>query len=134
MSKSTKNFNFVLWGFLATLVGTIATVFTVPEFRCSTGLLADTCTPLLKEVELITQTEVGEALAGVKVQVIAKGAPETQYSDTNGYVKAKISSKGDVRVNLSISGYPTQDFNINVTVPGVSEEMRIGGKKIAKVG
>jgi hypothetical protein len=117
MSKSTKNFNFTFWGIIVSsfgVFGAIATVFTVPEFRCSIGLLADTCTPLLKEVELITQTETGEALAGVKVQFIAKGAPETQHSDDNGYVKAKISSKGDVRVNLSISGYPTQDFNINL--------------------
>jgi CarboxypepD_reg-like domain len=114
MSQKTRKFNFTLWGFIVALVGSVATVLTVPEFRCSIGLLADTCAVSQKEVDLITQSETGEALAGVKVQVIARGAPENQYTDSNGYAKVNISNKGDVRVNLSKSGYPTQDFNINL--------------------
>ncbi|WP_404790497.1 LCCL domain-containing protein [Altericista sp. CCNU0014] len=114
MSQFNKNFNYVKWGFILASVGTIATVLTVPEFRCGIGLLSDTCSILQKEVELITQTETGEALAGVKLQVISKGAPENQYTDSNGYVKVSIASRGDVRVNLSKSGYPTQDFFVNL--------------------
>jgi CarboxypepD_reg-like domain len=114
MIQKNKKFNFTLWGFILALVGSVATVLTVPEFRCSMGLLADTCAVSQKEVDLITQSETGEALAGVKVQVSAKGPPENQYTDSNGYAKVNISNKGDVRVNLSKSGYPTQDFNINL--------------------
>jgi hypothetical protein len=114
MSQTNKKFNYVRWGFLATLIGAIAAVLMIPEFRCSMGLLSDICDVPQKEVDLITQTETGEALAGVKIQVIAKGAPENQYSDSNGYSKVKISSEGDVHVNLSKPGYPSQDFNINL--------------------
>jgi hypothetical protein len=103
----------ILTLFVIPLAGVIATIF-FPEIRCSIGLFADTCTASQQQVELITQSDTGEALAGVKVQVIAKGAPENQYTDSNGYAKVQISSKGDVRVNLSISGYPVQDFNINL--------------------
>jgi hypothetical protein len=115
MSQVNKKFNYVRWGSLSlALVGTIATVLTVPEVRCRIGLLSDTCFETQKEVELITQTETGEALPGVKLQVFSKGAPETQYTDSNGYVKVNIASRGDVRVNLSKSDYPSQDFFINL--------------------
>jgi hypothetical protein len=114
MSQVNKKFNYVKWGFIVALFGAIATALTVPEFRCSMGLLSDTCSMPQKEVELITQSETGEALSGVKLQVISKGAPENQYTDGNGYVKVNIASKGDVRVNLSKSGYPVQDFLINL--------------------
>jgi hypothetical protein len=67
-----------------------------------------------KEIEFVTQSETGEALSGVKVQVIGRGAPENQVTDTNGYAKLNIASRGEVRVNLSKSGYPIQDFNINL--------------------
>ncbi len=114
MSQVNKKFNYVKWSFIVALVGAIATVLTVPEFRCSLGLFSDTCSIPQKEVELITRAETGEALAGVKLQVISKGAPESQYTDGNGYAKVSIASKGDVRVNLSKSGYPVQDFLINL--------------------
>lgn len=69
-----------------------------------------------KDVELNVQTQTGESLAGVKMQFIAaKGAPEIQYTDSNGYAKVQIPSQGDVRVTLSKEGYPTQDFTINLT-------------------
>ncbi len=114
MSQIKKKFNYVAWGLILTFIASIATLLTVPEVRCGIGLQSDTCSTQQKEVELITQTETGEALAGVKVQVIAKGAPENQYSDSNGFSKVKISSEGDVHINLSKPGYPSQDFNINL--------------------
>jgi hypothetical protein len=82
--------------------------------RCRIGLLSDTCAISQKEVELITQSETGEPLAGVKIQVIGQGAPETDITDSNGYFRVKIASKGDVRVSLSKPEYPTQDFTINL--------------------
>jgi hypothetical protein len=98
------------------VLAAIGTFLTVPEFRCSIGLLADTCPRALKEVELITQTELGEALPGVKVQVVGRGAPEVHYTDTNGYLKVNMASKGDVRVNLSVVGYPVQDIHLNLAI------------------
>jgi hypothetical protein len=109
-----NQFNYVKWGFVVALVGSAGTVLTVPEIRCSIGLLSETCAASQKEIEMIAQTETGEALPGVKVQVIAKGAPENQLTDTNGYAKVRIASQGDVRISLTKSGYPTQDFNINL--------------------
>jgi hypothetical protein len=56
MSTGTKTFNYVKWGFIVALVGSVATVLTVPEVRCRIGLLSDTCAISQKEVELITQS------------------------------------------------------------------------------
>jgi hypothetical protein len=114
MSQVKKEFNYVKWGFIVATIGTIGTVLAVPEIRKVIGFGGDTSAPLQKEIDLITQTETGEALAGVKVQFIAKGAPENQYTDSNGYAKVKIASVGDVRINLTKTGYPVQDFNINL--------------------
>ncbi len=114
MSQQKNRFNIAIWGFIVTLIGVIATALTVPEFRSFVGLSSDNRTTDRKEVSLITQTESGEPLAGVKVQVVAEGAPEIVYSDSNGYAKANVSNKGDVRVNLSKLGYPVQSFIINL--------------------
>jgi hypothetical protein len=130
MGQINKKFNYVKWGFIVTLVGSVGTALTVPEVRCSIGLLADTCSIPQKEVELIIQSETGEALTGVKLQVIARGAPENQYTDSNGYVKVNIASRGDVRVNLSHSGYPVQDFYINL----VNDQKTVRIIRLAKSG
>jgi hypothetical protein len=87
MSQAKKGFDYLKWGFIVTTIGSIGTVLAVPEIRKIIGFGGDISAPLQKEVELITQTETGEALAGVKVQFIAKGAPENQYTDSNGYAK-----------------------------------------------
>jgi uncharacterized protein YjbI with pentapeptide repeats len=118
MSQNTKNqnrkkFNFTKWGFVLAIVGTVATVATVPEIRRLTGLQSAGVVQK-QEVELITQTEQGEVLPGVKVRVSSKGAPEFKSTDNNGYAKVQIPSKGDVAVNLSKAGYPTQNFTINL--------------------
>jgi hypothetical protein len=114
MNQPKKKFNYVKWGFILAFVGSISTVLTVPEFRCSVGLLSDTCSKQQKEIELIIQSETGESLPDVKVKVIASGPPETQYTDSNGYVNVNVANKGDVRVDLSKSGYPSQNFVINL--------------------
>lgn len=58
--------------------------------------------------------ETGEALPGVTVRVVAKGAPEIQSTDNNGYAPVKIASKGTARVFLEKLGYPVQNFTINL--------------------
>ena len=110
---------------LAIIIGVISVGATVPEIRCRISWDSKVCGVTQKEVELITQTSIGESLAGVKIQFIAQGAPEVQYTDNNGYAKVRIPSKGDVRVNLSKSGYPSQNFNINLeTEPNISRIIR----------
>ncbi|WP_414517729.1 hypothetical protein [Nostoc sp. PCC 9305] len=114
---SAKKFNYVKWGFIATLVGSIGTVLTVPDIRCRIGLPSDNCVLPQQDVELITKTETGEALEGVKVEVIAKkGPPEPEFTDINGYAKIKILGQEDVLVTLSKLGYPTQSFKINLSI------------------
>ncbi|MGQ4646841.1 hypothetical protein [Lyngbya aestuarii] len=118
MSQSPKKFDYTKWSFVLgipiALVGVIATAVTVPEIRCNIGWISNGCVAPLQTVELVTQTETGESLAGVKIQFIAKGAPEIENTDNNGYAKVQIPSQGDVRVILSKAGYPTQDFTINL--------------------
>jgi hypothetical protein len=115
---ASKKINYTKWGFLlgtpVALIGALATVAAVPEIRCSIGLFSDFCIVPMQEVDLITQTETGASLPNVKIQFIAKGPPEIQYTDANGYAKVKIPSKGDVRVSLSATNYPVQDLTINL--------------------
>lgn len=117
-THNRKNFNFTKWGFIlgtpVAIAGAAATVLTVPEIRCRIGLKSESCVVQKQEVQLITQTEQGETLPRVTVRVISQGAPEVQSTDDNGYVQVKIPSKGDVIVNLSKAGYPTQNFKINL--------------------
>ncbi|MFM8300514.1 MAG: hypothetical protein ACKN9A_19585 [Microcystis aeruginosa] len=118
--QNPKKFNLAKWisivSAFAAIAGVIATLVTVPEFRCF--LLRLSC-PLEQviptEVELFTQTESGEFLGGVQITVIGSGGPpETTQTDNNGYAKVRIANKGEVKVNLSKSGYPVQNFTINL--------------------
>lgn len=121
MNKTPKGINYGKWsvilGILIALLGSIAAIVAVPDIGCRVGLHLPSCAVPLKEVELFTQAETGEFLAGVKIQFMAKGAPEFQYSDNNGYAKVQIPSRGDVRVNLNKAGYPVQEFIINLENP-----------------
>ena len=117
--KKTKTKWFLILTLMGTLIaagGVMATLITVPEFRCF--LLGWGCPPELPEfadVELNTRTESGELLGGVDVTVFgSSGAPETTQTDDNGYAKVTIATKGEVKVNLSKSGYPDQNFTINL--------------------
>lgn len=121
MSRNPKGINYGKWsvilGIPIALFGSIAAIVAVPDIGCRVGLNLPSCAVPLKEVELFTQAETGEFLAGVKIQFMAKGAPEFQYSDNNGYAKVQIPSRGDVRVNLNKAGYPVQEFSINLENP-----------------
>lgn len=117
-SQNKQKFNFTKWGFIlgtsVAVIGSVATLATVPELRCSIGLKSEVCVVPKQDVELYTQKQTGEFLGGVKVQFISQGAPEVKWTDNNGYVKVKIPSKGDVVINLSKDSYPTQTFSINL--------------------
>ena len=114
MAQSTGKTNYAKWSFLigipATIIAAAAAVFVVPNIGCKVGLSSDVCQTPQKEAELIILSETGEALPGVKIQFIAQGAPEINYTDDNGYAKVSVPSKGDIRVNLSKEGYPVQGF------------------------
>jgi hypothetical protein len=118
MSKAVRKVNFAKWSFILgtpiALIGAMATLVTVPEIGCKVGLALAACVVPMQDINLITQSETGEPLAGVKIQFIAKGAPEIQFTDNNGYAKVKLPSNGDVRVSLIKEGYPAQDFTLNV--------------------
>lgn len=117
MSNKKSQFGFIKWEFVVgtfiSIVGIIISV-SMPEVRCFIGLESEACASQLKTVELLFQTERGESLGGVRVQINSFGTPETLWSDDNGYVKVRIPSKGDVAINLSKEGYPTQNFTINL--------------------
>lgn len=117
MAQSTET-NYTKWSFLigipATIIAAIAAMYAIPNIGCKVGLSSDACQTPQKDAELITLSETGEALPGVKIQFITQGAPEVNYTDSNGYAKVNIPSEGDVRVNLSKEGYPVQDFYINL--------------------
>jgi hypothetical protein len=117
MSNVKSPFSSIKWEFVVAtsiaIIGIIVSI-SIPEVRCFVGFKAEACATQLKTVELLFQTEKGESLGGVRVQVNSSGASEIQWSDDNGYVKARIPSEGDVRINLSKEGYPTQNFTINL--------------------
>ncbi|MEG5039053.1 MULTISPECIES: hypothetical protein [unclassified Microcoleus] len=118
MTQKSPKINYTKWAFVLgtpiAFMGLIATVFTVPGFRDIIYPKSATSPEKTQEVELITQTELGEPLDGVRIQFIAVGAPPVKYTDSNGYAKVTISSKGDVSVNLTKAGYPPQNFTINL--------------------
>jgi len=117
MSKNSPKFSWPL--ILMTIIapgGVIATLVTVPEARCF--LLGWSCLPSSKDVKLVTQTEAGEFLPGVEITVIGSdGPPEKTQTDSNGYGQITIANKGNVSVTLSKSGYPVQNFIINLENP-----------------
>jgi hypothetical protein len=92
----------------------------------------DSVEPIAKQTKLFeftTETNSGVPLKDVIVTVNAFGAPEIAYSDDNGYVKVKIPSEGDVRINLEKEGYETQTITVNLnTQQSINRRYRL--KKI----
>lgn len=114
---NTEKFNYTKWGFLLSTSIALFTLIagvTVPEIRRLIGLESKTGVVQKQDVELITLTETGEPLGGVRIQVISQGAPEFTWTGDTGFAKVKIPSKGDVIVNLTKAGYPTQNLPINL--------------------
>jgi Carboxypeptidase regulatory-like domain len=120
MSKTPKSINYTKWSFILgtpiALAGLVIALIKVPEIRCKFGIDSTTCIVQQKDVELRVATEEGTALPGVKILVSAKGAPETIYTDSNGYAKVRVPSEGDASINLSKAGYPPQNFTINLAI------------------
>jgi hypothetical protein len=110
MTKNNKKFNYSLLGIVVAIIGVLVTI--LANYKKIIEVFNPT--PISKEVKLYSLTESGEPLAGVKIFVVGDGAPENQYTDSNGYVKLKISSQGDVRVKLSKKDCPSKDLIINL--------------------
>lgn len=116
MNTSPKKFPTlrVFLGTITALAGAITAVATIPDIGCKVGWNSAACIVPKREFELITRTETGESLAGVKILLTGKGAPEEGRTDDRGYAKVQIASKGDVQVNLTKPGYPAQNFTLNL--------------------
>ncbi len=118
MSQNNNKELVGITGFVIAILTGVIVPLATPEIRCI--LFRNSCSPspTLKEVKLITQTETGEPLAGVKVLVVGADVPEVENTDSNGYTNVKIPSEGKVRVNLSKpgSGYQPKDLIIDLRV------------------
>ncbi|TYQ23759.1 hypothetical protein PseudUWO311_21400 [Pseudanabaena sp. UWO311] len=66
------------------------------------------------EFELIVQTEQFAPLEKVEVRFITKGAPEVRLTDSNGYTRLRIPSRGDIEVILSRKDFETLRLVINL--------------------
>lgn len=110
--KSIKKINYNKWGLIIGVIGIIVSGLTVPEIKCFIGFCIQQ--NQTQDFEIITQTERGETLKGVTIRVISNNAPEITTTDENGYIKVTIPSKNNVSVNLSKSGYETQNIIINL--------------------
>ena len=75
------------------------------------------------EVKFIVQGEGKKPIEGVEVQFIFDGAPETKFTNTDGYVRIEIPSRKDIDVVLSKEGFKTIDRTINLQ--GERERTRI---------
>ncbi len=120
MSKTLNTMNWTKWGFIIgtpiAIVGLLISSVSIMdiETKCRLGIELNRCPIQQKIVELKTATEEGTPLPNVKILVSAKGAPETTYADSNGYAKVKVPSEGDASITLTKTGYPPQNFVINL--------------------
>jgi LCCL domain len=80
----------------------------------STPVIPDPPTVPSTEVELIVQTEQFAPLENVEVRFITKGAPEVRITDSNGYTRLRIPSRGDIEVILSRKDFETLRLVINL--------------------
>ncbi len=110
MTKNNKKINYSLLSIVVAITGVV--IAALANYKKIIEIFIPI--PISKEVKLYSLAESGEPLAGVKVFVVGDGAPENQYTDSNGYVKLKISSQGDVRVKLSKKDCPSKDLIINL--------------------
>ena len=109
--------NYPKWGLIITVVGSVAAILVVPEVRSFIGLKSEERSiqpPTLQQVSLTVRAETGEALEGVKVEVVGQGPPEVSHTDKSGYVKVKILSRGEAKVFLTKSGYLSENFSVNL--------------------
>ena len=70
----------------------------------------------LLEIQILVQSDKREPIADVEIQVISEGAPVNLYTDSNGYSRVNIPSRGDVDVILRKEGYETRSETINLAI------------------
>ncbi|NEO56276.1 MAG: carboxypeptidase-like regulatory domain-containing protein, partial [Okeania sp. SIO3B5] len=105
----------------------VAVLLTIAVFL---GVDLPNSEPELTQVNIIVQTDSNEAIPGVNIQVISKGAPVNLYTDSNGYARVEIPSRGDVDVVLSKDGYERKKETIDLAVdPNRNRIFRLNKKK-----
>jgi hypothetical protein len=107
------------WGFAVAsiLIPVVAIVvgFTNREIRCFFRLNSEeVCQTDFANIELIIQSKKLVPLENVQIRIISKGAPESRLTDTNGYVRLRIPSRGDIETIFSKEGYETTRQIINL--------------------
>jgi hypothetical protein len=90
-------------GFIAaSIIIPAAAIFvgvTNKEIRCFFQLdTEEICQANYTEVELIVLTEQFAPVENVEARFITKGAPEVRRTDSNGYSRLRIPSRGDVNL------------------------------------
>lgn len=116
--KSNKLPFVVGTGTIISIAGIIIGVAT-PELRCGIGFSSESCPAKdqLADVQLLIQTEERQPIDMVKVLFIPnKGAPETKYTNSDGYVQTKIPSTGDIEIQLSKTGFQSLSRTINLGI------------------
>ncbi|MGK7919744.1 MAG: carboxypeptidase regulatory-like domain-containing protein [Trichodesmium sp.] len=105
----------------------VAVLLTIAVFL---GVDLPNSEPELIQVNIIVQTDSDEPIPGVNIQVISKGAPVNLYTDSNGYARVEIPSRGDVDVVLSKDGYERKKETIDLAVdPNRNRIFRLNKKK-----
>lgn len=106
------------WGFIvASIIIPVAAIvvgLTNKEIKCFFRLDEEACRANYTEVDLIVQTEQFAPLENVQVSFITKGAPEVRRTDSNGYTRLRVPSRGDVEVILSKKDFETLRQIINL--------------------
>lgn len=67
------------------------------------------------EVQILIQTEDGQPIGNVEIQVISQGAPTTIYTNSSGYARLEIPSRDDVDIVLRKQGYEVRTETINLS-------------------
>jgi CarboxypepD_reg-like domain len=112
-NNSPNQFNYTKWGFILAIVATLAAILAIPpDVKCI--VLESAACPQKRDFDIAVQNDAGEVLPGVKILVIGQGPSESTITDSNGYGKVRIPSKGDVRVSMSKIGYLPQNVTINL--------------------
>ena len=98
---------------LAFLVGLAITGVLQFDFSSDNQDAEDTT---LIEVQILVQSNDSEPISDVEIQVISEGAPVNLYTNSSGYSRVKIPSRGDVDVVLRKEGYDTRSETINLSI------------------
>jgi hypothetical protein len=113
--NNSRKFQVTAAAIITTITGILGFYFTYPKPFCQLGItFLNSCPASTQEIQFVVRDNGEKPLVGVSIIFIGKNAPEKVLTDDNGYVKLKIASDGDIKVNLSKEGYVTQNFTLNL--------------------